>query len=120
MRKQRPPFACRLTLPVATLLAAPRQEALRDARSAGIAYLTAQVSMSSGSDHMRSQKEPSCGISCLRSISRIWSMVRTSGESPPCTHKTPPSTIAASGHLHARRTARQSVIPRPAQQSWIH
>jgi hypothetical protein len=35
--------------------------------------LTDQSSMSSGSDHIRSQKEPSCGISCFRSISRIWS-----------------------------------------------
>lgn len=30
-----------------------------------------QVSMSSGSDHMRSQNGPSCGISHTRSIVRI-------------------------------------------------
>ena len=36
---------------------------------------------------------------CLRSISRIWSIVRSSGESPPCTHRTLPSTMAARGHL---------------------
>ena len=61
--------------------------------------LTAHVSMSSGSDHMRSQNAPSCGISCLRSIIRIWSMVRTSGDNPPWTHSTFPSTTAARGHL---------------------
>ena len=39
--------------------------------------LTAQVSMSSGSDHMRSQKAAFVrNLSCLRSISRIWSIVR--------------------------------------------
>ena len=34
--------------------------------------LTAHVSISSGSLHIRSQKGPSCGISQLRSIVRIW------------------------------------------------
>lgn len=57
--------------------------------------LTAQSSMSSGSDHMRSQKLPSCGISWFLSINRIWSTVTMSGERPPCTHKILSSITAA-------------------------
>ena len=73
--------------------------------------LTDQSSMSSGSDHMRSQKAPSCGISCFRSISRIWSSVMMSGDSPPCTHSTPGAACACagcrehSGHPRCRRRA---------------
>lgn len=43
----------------------------------------AQVSISSGSDHIISQNGPSCGISNLLSINLIWSTVLISGESPP-------------------------------------
>lgn len=50
--------------------------------------LVAHVSMvSSGSDHTRSQKAPSWGISWPRSIIRIWSKVFTSGDKPPCTQR---------------------------------
>lgn len=57
--------------------------------------LTAHVSTSSGSDHMRSsvscyhrkqsspQNGPSCGTSCALDIVRTWSSVRISGDSPP-------------------------------------
>lgn len=55
---------------------------------------TAQLSMSSGSDHIKSQKGPSCGISHTLSIMRTWSSVRTSGDRPPCTHSTLPSMTA--------------------------
>lgn len=41
------------------------------------------VSISSGSDHIKSQKGPVCGISCLRSINRIWSIVDISVDNPP-------------------------------------
>ena len=44
---------------------------------------TAQVSTSSGSLHTRSQKAPSCGISCARATTLIWSRVLISGERPP-------------------------------------
>ncbi len=39
----------------------------------------------SGSDQSKSHMAPSCGTSCLRSITRIWSSVLIDGESPPCT-----------------------------------
>ena len=55
--------------------------------------LMAQSSMSSGSDHMRSQKGPSWGISIFLSIVLIWSMVFISGLSPPWTQKTFPGLI---------------------------
>jgi len=57
---------------------------------------TAQVSTSSGSLQTRSQNAPSCGISCARATTRIWSNVRISGLRPPWTQRTFPSTIAAS------------------------
>ena len=43
--------------------------------------------MSSGSDHIKSHMAPSCGTSCLRSITRIWSSELIDGERPPCTQK---------------------------------
>lgn len=75
--------------------------------------LTAQFSTSSGSDHIRSktgythknsarktlkrdyipQKAPSCGISCARDKTRIWSSVRISGDRPPWTQSVSPSII---------------------------
>jgi hypothetical protein len=39
------------------------------------------------------QKAPSCGISWARDNTRIWSSVRISGESPPCTQSVSPSII---------------------------
>ncbi|KAJ8106556.1 hypothetical protein OPT61_g9452 [Boeremia exigua] len=56
---------------------------------------TAQVSTSSGSLQTRSQKAPSWGISWARATTRIWSRVRISGDRPPWTHRTLPSTMAA-------------------------
>lgn len=56
--------------------------------------LTAQVSTSSGSDHTRSQKAPSWGISCARATTRTWSNVLISGLKPPCTQSTLPSMMA--------------------------
>ena len=41
-----------------------------------------QLSISSGSDHMMSQKGPSCGISTFLSIVRIWLIVLMSGDKP--------------------------------------
>jgi len=70
--------------------------------------LTAHVSMSSGSDHIRSQKGPSWGISHTRSMTRTWSSVRMSGDSPPCTHSTRPSISAcAAGWGGGRRGGRR-------------
>lgn len=53
-----------------------------------------QASMSSGSLHIRSQKGPSWGISQQRSRVLILSIVRKSGERPPCTHSAALSIIA--------------------------
>jgi hypothetical protein len=55
----------------------------------------AHVSMSSGSDHMRSQNGPSWGISILLSISLTWSTVLISGDKPAWMQNIFPSTIAA-------------------------
>ena len=54
-----------------------------------------QDSISSGSDHIKSQKAPSCGISMRRSIPLIWSTSRISGDSPAWMQNTRPSTTAA-------------------------
>merc|ERR1712045_179755 len=57
--------------------------------------LTAHASTSSGSDHTKSQNAPLWGTSWFLSIKRIWSSVRISGESPPCTQRTCSSMRAA-------------------------
>ena len=90
--------------------------------------LTAQLSMSSGSDHIRSRREkkkgshirrmwtsgtfvpqnaPSWGISCARDRIRIWSSDRMSGESPPWTHSVVPSIICPPvNEIHTQDLAR--------------
>ena len=45
------------------------------------------------------QNAPSWGISCPLESTRIWSNVRTSGESPPCTHSVVPSIIYEGGGI---------------------
>lgn len=55
--------------------------------------LTAHVSTSSGSDHIKSQNGPSCGTSCARDIVRTWSSVRISGDRPPWTQRMDESMI---------------------------
>lgn len=111
--------------------------------------LTAQLSTSSGSDHMRSssnpvhhnesirastylrsgspQNAPSCGISCAREMTRIWSSVLMSGERPPCTHRTVPSIILVkrarqpvteSRGIEDRRTAARLSRSKTAQHAF--
>lgn len=50
-----------------------------------------QVSISYGSDHIKSHKGPLDGISTLRYIDLIRSMVLILGESPPCTQNKAPT-----------------------------
>ena len=64
------------------------------------------------------QNAPSCGISCAREITRIWSSVRMSGERPPCTQRTEPSMIYMYTHAPKQRTARRIGIGE--KRGWTH
>lgn len=58
---------------------------------------TSQLSISSGSDHIKSHIAPAFGIYCFRYSDLISSMLGVSGDRPPCTHNILSSMSATRG-----------------------
>ena len=86
--------------------------------------LTAQVSMSSGSLHIRSQKGPSCGISHTRSMVRTWVCLQV-GPGLHCLGSLGVVTYAA---VQSRKVAEHYSMPlgqgpwhdrQPTEEAWI-